>query len=321
MAKDKPKQPQWTKSQHYVPQLYLRNFTNHTGMMFCYDKVSDKVKSVSTKAAAKETYFYEIPTVEMNAIEKFLGKIEDAWKPLISDLIKSADSGSLTDGQIDEFSPFLVMQWMRTKTFRDFVREAVNKNWQSIGDTTLEVNNMPGKVKISMQEVTLPAVHAEQMFDASMLQIMADSLLWHYWVVGKNDTDQPFYTSDHPVVRRAHCQNDERKMLGARDPGIEYAFPLDSSHILLILERTHFAEWKQYNNKCRPLTLEQVQDYNGLQVMRSCQRVYCAKDDFSVARQLCAAHPEIRDPNRPRVKVISTPIKDMKCQIITIPLE
>jgi hypothetical protein len=97
-------------------------------------------------------------------------------------------------------------------------------------------------------------------------------------------------------------------MVGVLDPGIEFAFPLDSKHILLILERTHFSDWRKHDNGAVPLSADQVLDYNGLQVMRSNQRVYCTNDDFNLAREVCVTHPEVRDPNRPRVTIETTPI-------------
>jgi hypothetical protein len=68
-------------------------------------------------------------------------------------------------------------------------------------------------------------------------------------VVGINDTGQPFYTSDHPVVRRANLTQGGRRLVGVRDPGIEFVFPLDSRHILLIPERAYFADWRRLDNK------------------------------------------------------------------------
>jgi hypothetical protein len=69
------------------------------------------------------------------------------------------------------------------------------------------------------------------------------------------------------------------------------------------------------------LTPEQVTDYNQLQVLRSSQRIFCAEDDFELAREVCERQPEVRDPNRPRVRVEVTPIKDMKNQLIVTALE
>ena len=46
-----------TKAQHYVPQLYLRGFTNASGKMFCYDKVTGKTYPISPRNAAQESNF------------------------------------------------------------------------------------------------------------------------------------------------------------------------------------------------------------------------------------------------------------------------
>jgi predicted DNA-binding protein len=222
MKKDRGQKPQRTKTQHYVPQLILRGFTNQAGLLCCYDKVYDTTRTTSTKAAAQEPYFYEVPAVEENLIENFLRDLERTWKPMLVDLIKSADAGHITDKQILEFSPFLVLQWMRTKTMRDISRESINKHIQSMMDTTLALNNMAGQVQAGLKEEALVGVHIKQILDLDMIEKMSTCLECHYWVVGINESDHPFYTSDHPVVRRANLYDGARLMFGPRDPGIEF---------------------------------------------------------------------------------------------------
>ena len=75
-----------TEDQHYVPQFYLRGFTNAASRMFCYDKVADRSHPTSTQAAAQEPYFYEIPSgsfenvnVPVNTVEKALSVVERNW--------------------------------------------------------------------------------------------------------------------------------------------------------------------------------------------------------------------------------------------------
>jgi hypothetical protein len=316
-----------TETQHYVPQLYLRGFINASGGMFCYDKVTDRSHPTTTTAAAQEPYFYEIPpspglNVPVNTVEKALGVVEATWAPMLADLIKSADAGGISARQIVEFAPFLVMQWMRTKTYRDTAYEMIQKFGQSLVDELVELNYPGSKVRFCVDQKGMSALHTQQIFDQKLVERMADAIERHYWVIGTNDTGHLFYTSDHPVVRRGNKRGqDGRLLVGAADPGIEFAFPLDSRHILLILERTHFAAWRRHDAMTVKLPPEQISEYNELQVMRSCQRVYCAEDDFDVAREVCAAHPGVRDPNRPRVRVENSPITDMRSQTIVIALE
>lgn len=318
-----------TEDQHFVPQFYLRGFTNGSGGMFCYDKLADKSYPTSTAAAAQEPYFYEIPpgsfhdhNVPVNAVERALNRVETAWAPLHTALIKSADAGRISADLTIEYAPFLVMQWMRTRTFRDTMHQLTERTLQSISDDLAEVNfTGAGKPTVEVGEKGMAAMHAQKLFDQQVVERMADDLERHYWVVGINHTEHLFYTSDHPVVRRGNQVRDGRRLVGVRDPGIEFVFPLDSRHILLILERTHFADWRKHDNRGVELPADQVRDYNGLQVMRSNQRVFCAEDDFDLAREVCTAHPEVRDPNRPRVRVETTPIKDMKNHMIVTALE
>ncbi len=320
------KVPQRTKAQHYVPQFYLRGFTNGHGTMFRFDKVMCKSRRTSTKAAAQEENFYEIrpaPGVSIpdNMVENVLGGVENAWAPFVADLVASADAGSFSAEQIVNFAPFLVTQWIRTKTYRDTAYELIQKSGQAIIDKLVDVN-FPGEwANVTLKRDCMAGIHAEKMFDASAVARMAEDIQDHFWTVGINRTSHLLYTSDHPVVRRANREMVGRRLVGLKDLGVEFAFPLDSHHLLLILERTHFAEWSKHDQKSFRLTDEQVLDYNGLQVRRSSQRVYCSNDDFELARAICAAEPAVRDPDRQRVLVEVTPIVNLKSQIFVTALE
>src|SRR6266478_589944 len=114
MSKKQPKKKHRTENEHFVPQLYLRGFTNPSGQMFCYDKANAKSYSTSTKAAAQEPYFYEIPPtpelhVPINSVENALGAIERAWKPMLAELIESSDTGQISARQVNTFAPFVVI--------------------------------------------------------------------------------------------------------------------------------------------------------------------------------------------------------------------
>jgi hypothetical protein len=286
--------------------------------MYCFDKVADKSHPITTKAAAQEPHFYEIPSgsfedkdieVPVNTVENALSTVERYWAPLHANLIKSADTGKISASLTIEYAPFLIMQWMRTKTFRDMIHEMSQRSLQSISDDLVELN-FPGagKPKVTLGDTGMSARQSQMIFDPVAVNRMSDDLERHYWIVGINKSKHLFFTSDHPVVRRGNITKGGRPQVGIRDKGFEFVFPLDSRHVLLILEREHFAKWRQHDNKGLLLTEEQVQDYNSLQVLRSSQRVYCAEDDFALARSVCSSCPEIRDPKRPRINVNSSPV-------------
>lgn len=305
---------QRTRVQHYVPQLYLGGFANAEAMV-CYDKVNARAYPISIRKAAQESNFYEIPSTPQhvipdNLVEDALARLEGVWAPLLTALICAADAGKITCEQLLEFSPFLAIQWIRTKSYREATFESAMKQGQVLVDDLVRVNfpGMKGKLRFSIKKSGMAAIQAQHIFDPKVVEKMAESLDQHIWVVGINNTEHPFYTSDHPVVRRGNRMIGNRLGVGFNDPGIEFAFPLDSRHILLIMERTHFTEWKQYDNRVLVLTPEQICDYNRLQVRRSNRWLYCVKDNFDLAREICTAEPAICNPDRPRVTVGSTPM-------------
>jgi hypothetical protein len=301
-----------TKAQHYVPQFYLRGFTDNE-KIFCYDKLNDRVFETNTKSIAQQSNFYEIAssdqhTIPDNLIEKALSRMEAVWAPMVVNLIQSADAGKITCRQLLEFSPFVAMQWMRTNSYREMAYETITKYGQEMVNDIVKLN-FPGqdcKLRFSLKKSCVNTLQAQHIFDSNLVEKMADELDRHIWVVGINNTENPFYTSDNPVVRRGNRMIGTRLGVGINDHGIEFMFPLDNRHILLIMEKNHFVEWKIHDNKSVLLTPEQIMDYNGLQVKRSHQRVYCVKDNFDLARSVCNAEPAIRNPNRPRVEVGST---------------
>ena len=72
---------QIVKIQHYVPRLYLRNFSainKDECYIFCFDKVEEKVFRVNTENIAAESYFYDTDKGKNQIIEKALGRLERA---------------------------------------------------------------------------------------------------------------------------------------------------------------------------------------------------------------------------------------------------
>jgi hypothetical protein len=120
----------------------------------------------------------------------------------------------------------------------------------------------------------------------------------HICMIGVNDTGQVLFTSDHPVVRRSHLSSN-----GLASEGIEIAFPLNSKSLLIMRENRYFHECEDRESKLLPLTLEDVQSYNMLQVYESNRFIFCAEDSFDLAKSICQEHPEICSENRSRVQV------------------
>jgi hypothetical protein len=87
---------------------------------------------------------------------------------------------------------------------------------------------------------------------------------------------------------------------GVASPGIEIVFPFSSCYALVLRERTYFADQAIRDRGMFLLSDDGVRVYNSAQVLLSYQRVFCSRNDFDLARQIMAACPEERDPDRQR---------------------
>jgi len=105
--------PRPTK-QHYVPEFYLRHFTNNDGRVITYDTLSNSVRESIPKETAVETNFYSIQTdsgVYRDSIEHWLHSVESDAAPLYD---RVARGEVLTGQDRADFAIFLASLYVRT---------------------------------------------------------------------------------------------------------------------------------------------------------------------------------------------------------------
>jgi hypothetical protein len=140
------------------------------------------------------------------------------------------------------------------------------------------------------------------MLDFETIYKIAKVLNNHIWMIGINTTDQPLFTSDHPVVKNAYIHNQPFSYWGLASEGIEVAFPLTPKYILIIREKTFHKRYRRFNGKTIRLLPENIPYFNSLQVRECYRQVYCPTNAFSLAEQVCALHPEVCLPTRQRIQ-------------------
>jgi hypothetical protein len=179
---------------------------------------------------------------------------------------------------------------MRTRGNRETLLELNTKVMQKFVDRWYSENHRgmpPGKFKMGAGYAE--AFHAQSMFEN-------DSIC-------HNPTAKPFYTSDDQVARRIHAIENRTTRPLPPGVGLEYAYPLNSEFILMMLDRRGLAdELVKLERKTVEFPPEAVEQYNAMQVMSSTQYVFCAKREFELAERVCREHPEICNPSRPRTE-------------------
>ena len=232
----------------------------------------------------------------------------------------------LTEEQRKDLAYVIAIQFLRTREFRNFMMEmrepteiitngilegeildliAKYEKFLSIKLKKYSIDNLISKIKnqcsdniskIYDNDKGLPVIHAKFIFEH--YEDFAKILQNHICMIGINDTDKPLFTSDNPVIKYSHLSHS-----GIASEGIEIAFPLNSKIILIMLERQHFYQCINQDSKIFPLTINDVEHYNKLQVFNSNRFVFSSDNCFENVKNICQEYPEVCSKDRNRIKI------------------
>jgi hypothetical protein len=291
------------KTQHYVSRSYLARFTSDGDSLFVFDKIQRKVFRSNIINVACETYFYDLPEdgaaqvgIDRQAVEKLLADIDRGFSSAVDGLLKAVAERKkrriIKPSQKQAMAYFLTMQLLRTREYRNLIAESMEKMGEALLLKTSDYS--PDDFKVVADEERVALFQLQFMLSPQTRENFMRALCEHIWFTGTNDTEQPFYTSDTPVLR---------SFSGIASPGIEIAFPLSPHCVLVLCERTAFSRYQRFDCKSMPLNGDNVTYYNSLQVYQSYRQIYCPSRKFDLAERICSEHPEICTPERVRLQV------------------
>lgn len=274
---------QRVRAQHYVPQSYLRRFTPDGKLLWVFDKTTGSTFRSSVHNVAQENGFYDLPGDVGQTVERTLSLIEERFSEGVEALLGSL---SLTSEIRHELADYIALQALRTRKTRDVVSALADK----LAPATIDAADTPG-------------LHCDFMTNPEAIRSLGGVLRGHIWVVCRNDTEQPFYTSDHPVT--SYSAKDRRWMQGTglAMPGVEVHFPLSPHIDILMLEPVYHHEQAMRDGHVEPVPLSMVTRANCLQVCGCTRQVFAPTECFNVAKQFLTDCPEACVVDRPRVRV------------------
>ena len=224
------------KRQHYVPQFYLKNFSNNKKgnnyVIYCYDKIDNKIYPNNIKNIAQEEYFNE--TEEMS-IENGLDKHEHASSILINEIIKTEEYPILSNFVVKSYlSSYMLRQIIRTKN----IRNQLEDYFQSMIDGENEIPEELKKYDIKDAKEEAKFGHIALTFKEFYDKL--DYFVMKKWILIKNKTDINFWTSDNPV---AIYNKDGQRFLDKMDTHI--FLPLTPKLCLCLNEPTSYSNFKK----------------------------------------------------------------------------
>jgi hypothetical protein len=290
------------KIQHYVPRSYLRHFTHDRKHLFIFDKQNKRKFETNVDNIAAEKYFYDSPDESGQALEKAFANTVDANYPRwVDSILNSVKSGKKINYQQKESLAFhIALQALRTRWLRNANIEILSQieevflsfstHFKKKQGIQLKPDASLGALLSPDKEKTAKLAQLASIKNPESIQGIVEVLLNHIWIVGINKTDQPFYTSDNPVVRWAHKNHPLKSYSGLRSEGVEIAFPLTPEYILALLERTYHVDLEVLDCGFMPVDENGVVYYNGLQVFDSHRWIFSPSADFTLAEKMCDDH-------------------------------
>lgn len=285
------------KIQHYVPRLYLRNFSAKSGKCFfiySFDKTTTSKFLVNIKRIGCERYFYEIPGDSDQLIEKTLGRIESGFNTAYQKLIKAEDSTCLTNEDKISFAYFIATQWIRTKEQRETIKDLIDQLTKQLLKDELS-KELENQVEKANTEQFIRLVHRDVL---KGIPLYSDIILNKKWILFINKTDTPYWTSDHPINLYNPISFGPFGNLGLLSKGIQIYFPLTIKLSLCLCDPDY-----SFPDKYEISNIQNIIFQNHLQVKWSTRYILSLNEDFSLAETIIRENPELKEINRRRISL------------------
>lgn len=289
------------KLQHYVPQFYLKEFSNRRGKKYrinCYDKPSSERFLVNIKGIACEKYFYDLDGETEQAVEKAFSRIEREFNRAYRRLIIKQNLEDLSGYEIVNLAYFIVTQLIRTREHREHIRDIVIKIKEELDKRGAKlVPKLEHQLNESLKDEPIKSLQMQMLMD---LPLYLNIILTLKWMLYINETDMPFWTSDHPVTRYNPIDLWPYGTLGLKSPGIQIHFPLAPKLAVCLCDPVQYFHEPIIHTM---VDEDNVVFENSLQVLWATRHLFSNNDDFSLADQMIEEYPKLKDLKRDRITI------------------
>lgn len=302
------------KKQHYIPQCYLRLFSDDQKHIWTFDKKKGSEYSSTITDICTKNDFYTISReyVESNegisplSLEK--GFFADWHEPKFSEYLQtinhlaidainsSHNIISLNNKQKYNFAKLLVVQWFRLPSIRNdnesSFNEFVPKMMRLFKEGLSKEMNNPdiAKLDISVSIEDKSVYHAKSTFlDEELVDTFASKLCDNIWTFSYS-SDGDFYTSDFPITVNAHVNNVRPICQGLAQYGAELTYPLSKNLGLTIWDTEYFTDKGKKDLSICIAISKGIRAFNILRYAYAQRQLFSSKNDFAFikfASQIC----------------------------------
>lgn len=276
------------KKQHFLPQSYLRNFSDNGKYIWTYSKRLQKSYFQSISNAAQQKGFYKIDEkflkndpdkTHSNFIETdfFAKNIEKGYASTLT-LINTSVEEWLENSTSKEvlpkveselFAAQIGIQYLRLPHVRnnywDFYKKSSAARLEIIkgfvGADYPSEEEFLKSITFQADEAGKSILHSTIFGDQQIVDGFQDAILDKYWVFHVA-TEGGVFTSDAPIIPIRRLPMQQEFLEGFRMRGVEIVFPLGSRVILSLYDKEHFPDKAAIHNQFHALTAKNLREYN-----------------------------------------------------------
>jgi len=281
---------------HYVPRFYLARFVDSNGGLWVFDKETGRVFRTAPDKVAGENRFYdfqELRTIgaDPQLMEKQFADIEAEVSKIMGnwfDLLQSHRIVEIPPVNREIVSLFLTLQLLRTAEARILLIQFAQA--------------LEGELEKYDPEQDASGLHMQLLWHEEFVNKITKKIKDSIWIFARNDSRQPFYTSDHPALLQSF--DSKQWLLGPEvfEYGMYIVFPLSPRWILYCKDRKAWGAVAKLDGLVSPVvfTIDMVNHENSGQIGRSSRFIFSNSTDFRFAQEYLKDYSEHSDPDRKR---------------------
>lgn len=249
------------KNQHFVPQTYLRRFSNcrrrrtiNLGLLKQPPRI---IPAVSIRDQCSSSYFYG----QDDALEALLQGMEGLYSTALDRLL----SGDLSQDVRYALGTFALLQHLRTERALNERTALIRKMDQQFRPEGIGLRGLAGEIDPKLEVQGQIDIFAKEFGIIEDLEI----------VILENHTSAPFITSDDPamIINRLYSQRYRDDTSGLIQSGLVFCLPLTSKLYLLGYDSDVYAPIGRYG-RLDIRTEADVDRLNSLQVQRCLNAIF-----------------------------------------------
>jgi len=253
------------KKQHYIPQFYLKNFSDDGNQINVYHLESEKSFLSPIKSTCQSKYFYG----KDGEFEKVLSDIEGYQAEVIKKIVEAQSVTGLSKQEFFTLLTFFTLQFTRTKdakkladNFSDFISENLFKPMMN---AKAESDGKPPGYFDSIR-IENPEFYK---------LIMGKAVIGTWGIIDLkpvlivNKTGNPFISSDSPVVKNNYFRIKKDNLTGFQSPGLQIFCPLSDKLLLMLIHKDAYVILGESNSIIELTNEVDVDKMNQLQILNA----------------------------------------------------